>query len=198
MVKNYSQIGQDLFVLELLGENRTFLDFGCGNGRDKPCGNNTFLLEQKGWNGFSFDISDSMILEFQYERNTFSCATDLTIDLRKKMIAMVNQPLIDYLSFDVDEATDSVLDNFPFDLFEFKFITFEHNQYHQGYQGLKDRSIALFQEKGYKLLVENVMFSGWSVEDWYINPKYIDIPKLGSNISSEEALNKLKEYKNET
>ncbi len=198
MVNSYSQIGQDLFVLELLGPNGTFLDFGCGNGKDKPCGNNTLLLEQNGWDGFSFDIDLELINEFKSFRNTRAYAIDLSqVTIGSSFLYSDLPKLIDYWSFDVDEATDAVLDNFPFDDIEFKFISFEHNQYHAGYKGLKERSLELFELKGYQLLVENVMFRGWSVEDWYVNPKYLKIPKLGSNITPEQALQKLKEYKNE-
>jgi SAM-dependent methyltransferase len=194
-MKSYSQIGQDLFTLELFGPNGTFLDFGCGNGIDKPCGNNTFLLEQNGWTGISVDIDAAAIHEFNQNRKTLSFAVDLTTDLPNKLKLMHCPKLFDYWSFDVDEATDSVLDHFPFEDYEFKFISFEHNQYHAGYKGLKERSLELFESKGYKILVENVMFRAWSVEDWYINPKYINIPKLGANITADEALKKLKEYK---
>ena len=56
-MKSYSQVGQDLFVLSLFpkGYEGIFLDFGCQEPKKI---NNTLLLEEHGWLGFSFDIVD--------------------------------------------------------------------------------------------------------------------------------------------
>lgn len=184
-MQSYSQIGQDIFVLKLLGPSGFFLDFGCGDGNSFPCGNNTLLLEQNGWSGLSFDIDQNSINAFDKTRKTKAVCVDLTKNL-KSILQENNCPkVIDYFSFDVDEATDAVLDSFPFGEYTFKFISFEHNLYLPQYRGLKERSQEIFFKHGYKLLIDNVCFNGRPVEDWYY--KFDEREFLGYNIEGKEA-----------
>ena len=55
-MESYSQCGQDLFVINLLNQNKgKFLDLGCYLPKNI---NNTYLLEKIGWEGVSVDIID--------------------------------------------------------------------------------------------------------------------------------------------
>jgi FkbM family methyltransferase len=58
--KTYSQFGQDLFVLEHIFKNKSdgfFVDIG---GNHPTHCSNTFLLEQKGWNGIALEPQASL------------------------------------------------------------------------------------------------------------------------------------------
>jgi hypothetical protein len=195
---SYSQIGQDVFV-DALFENRKgfFLDFGCGGWRDKPNGNNTLYLEERDWDGLSVDMNPTLIKEFTEKRKTKAVCQDLTkIDIKEFLETNQCPKLVDYFSFDVDAATDHVLNHFPFDEFKFKFITFEHNLYDPNYKGLKERALKIFENKGYKLLVENVEWRNLAVEDWFIHSDYSDLPKLGKNILHTDCVKLLEPYIN--
>lgn len=184
-MKTYSQIGQDTFALKLLGKSGFFLDFGCGDGESYPCGNNTLLLEQNGWDGLSFDIDQSSINKFNSNRTTTAICSDLSANLRETLEQSKCPKLIDYFSFDVDEATDAVFDAFPFEEYQCRFVSFEHNLYLPQYRGLKERSQDIFFKHGYKLLVDNVCFNGRPVEDWYF--KFDERQFMGYNIEGIKA-----------
>ncbi len=175
-MNSYSQMSQDKIVAHLFKNKKGFfLDFGSGDGvsTNNPCGNNTLLLEQIGWNGLSIDIDPYLISIFKKYRSTSSECTDLTICDIELLLKKHNCPdLIDYFSFDIDEASNHVIKKFPFKNFQFKFITFEHDLYANGPE-LKDLGFEIFSELGYKRLVNNVNLSPHgAVEDWYINEKY--------------------------
>ena len=194
---SYSQIGQDIFVKQLFNSEGFFLDFGCGNGRNEPCGNNTLYLEENGWDGVSIDINENYVRNFNATRKTKAYAIDLTkVDILEQLIDINCPKVIDYFSFDIDEATDNVLPRLPFDDFKFKFITFEHNLYSPEYKLLKDYSVEIFKKNGYQFIFENVVLKGFgAVEDWYIHPDYFDFPCLGQNVPYEEANNILNKEK---
>lgn len=56
---SHSQFGQDLFVIKTLGEiqNGVFVDIG---GNHPINGSNTYLLEQKGWNGIAIEPQEKL------------------------------------------------------------------------------------------------------------------------------------------
>ena len=78
--ETYSQIGQDIFVNNILNEktNGLFLDVGCCRPEHI---NNTFLFEKNyNWDGISIDIDDYS-KEWQEKRITkFICQDALTVD----------------------------------------------------------------------------------------------------------------------
>jgi len=174
----YSQISQDVFVLNFFKKSPGFfLDLGCGNGWNKPCGNNSLLLEKNGWDGLSVDFNPDHIKEFQANRKTKAvCADLMKTDLKSLMVENGCPQVIDYLSFDIDDATEFVFKNFPLNDFKFKFITFEHNLYMGGKRDvdLKAEAIEKFSAHGYTLMVENVTLEDHGVvEDWFINSNLV-------------------------
>ena len=122
----YSQISQDKFVNLMLGSAKGFfLDFGCGDGisQHNPCGNNTLLLEENGWNGLSIDLDPRLINIFKTYRKTHCKALDLLNCNINDLLVEYNCPsVIDYFSFDIDGASEYVIKKMPFDKFKFKFI----------------------------------------------------------------------------
>lgn len=173
---SYSQISQDVFVFNFFDKKQSgsFLDLGCGDGISLPCGNNTYLLELNGWSGLSVDVDSNLVNIFKTKRKTKVFECDLIKTSLFDVVKQNNCELVfDYLSFDVDDATDNVLSKFPFNELKFNFITFEHNLYHPRYRGLKERSQKLFLSNGYELLIENVSLAGIGpIEDWYVNPQH--------------------------
>lgn len=168
-----SQILQDVFVLNFFDKKSGFfLDLGCGDGISYPCGNNTFLLECFGWDGLSVDFDQSLINSFNKKRITKAVCKDLTKYSIGEILQENNCPkIIDYLSFDVDEATPYALRTLPLNNYKFKFITFEHNLYlnQEKYKNLKQEAFNLLKNE-YEILIENVnLVNHGAVEDWYVH-----------------------------
>ena len=173
--KCYSQVGQDLFVLSMFDKDFKgfFVDIGC---QDPFFINNTYLLEQRGWDGLSFDIVDYS-KEWQERKTPFVC-TDV---LRLKDYWLIHLPqLVDYLSLDISPfagARYKVLKTLLELGVEFKVITVEHDVWreecHDEFERLPQR--ALLTKFGYFLINPDVNAGGNSFEDWWVNPKYISI-----------------------
>lgn len=195
---SYSQISQDVFALNFFGRKAgTFLDLGCGNGFGHPCGNNTLLLEQNGWNGLSIDIDKASVNHFNSNRSTRAIVSDLKQNNLGDIMLREGMPhTIDYLSFDVDEASEVVLAKLPLAKYYFRLITFEHNAYLQNetYRTLKSNAKNLFLSNGYEILIEDVMLERHgAVEDWYIHTNStLDIQKKFLKNINHKAV--LKEY----
>jgi SAM-dependent methyltransferase len=171
---SYSQISQDIFVLNFFEKKAGyFLDLGCGNGFNHPCGNNTLLLEQNGWEGISIDIDQGAVNHFNKNRKTKALRKDLSKESLADILRENNAPkVIDYMSFDVDQASEHVLASLPLDEYVFRFVTFEHNAYlpNEYYINLKQNALNKFLNKGYQLLVNNVVLENHgAVEDWFIH-----------------------------
>lgn len=168
-LNSYSQVGQDLFVLSQFAEwyKGTFMDIGCSLPKAL---NNTFLLENKGWNGWNFDIKDYS-KEWEIRNSKFIQADALQYDFNSLELPKY----IDYLSLDIEgngsrfKALQRVIDAG----IEFGVITIEHDEY-RGYKKTeKEPQRRLLKAKGYKLVKADVKHKECSFEDWYINPKYI-------------------------
>jgi len=178
--KTYSQAGQDLFIMNVLGylSNGYFIDIGCN---DPQIYSNTRLLEDYNWNGIAFD---------QYEINNFSkhrkcnfILGDATQHDYNYIFKSYNVPsLIDYLSIDIDIMSLDVLEKLPLSEYECKTITIEHDWYQYG-DTLRANQRQKLSNLGYLLLCSDVggeKPDGSLVyfEDWWINPKYINPDKL--------------------
>ena len=93
--------------------------------------------------------------------------------------------VIDYVSVDIDPMSMIGLNNFPFDEYEFKVMTFEHDTYRNGPEQ-KELAYALLTEKGYVRLCNNVNVPeaqgvGLYFEDWWVNPKYFSEEFIANN-----------------
>lgn len=168
-VGSLSQVGQDLFALSMFPEDYkgTFLDVGC-NLPDKI--NNTLLLEQKGWDGFSLDIVDYSE-QWKSRKSKFICANALSYSYKEL------PKTIDYLSLDVEgtgirfQALKRLIDLG----FDFKVITIEHDAYRGFDKQERQPQRQLLQQRGYQLVFPDVHHNGCAFEDWWINPKYIKL-----------------------
>lgn len=177
--RNFSQAGQDLFVVSMLDgmRNGVFLDLGC----NQPILiNNTYLLEREfGWNGLSVDIDERHFEMFVF-RKSQTLAADCTKLDWDGVIDRLGTTTIDYLSLDLEPplVTLECLRSIPFDRIRFGVITFEHDAYRAG-EAVREPSRLLLEGKGYVRICSDVKLDGREFEDWYYDPKIIDIKKCG-------------------
>jgi FkbM family methyltransferase len=161
---SHSQAGQDLFALSQFPEDYkgTFLDIGCSYP-DKI--NNTLLLEEKGWTGFSFDIID-FSKEWETRKNPFIQADCIKCDFTIYDIPKT----VDYLSLDIEGvgARFLVLKRLLEMGYEFKVITIEHDSYRGFDEVERNPQRVLLSQKGYTLAQGDVQHNGMKFEDWWI------------------------------
>ena len=176
-----SQAGQDVFVRYVVGRKGTFLDLGSFR---PTYHNNTRILDLEDWRGLSIDYQN-FEEEFKQKRNTpFLHADVTTIDWNK---TLENYPFlketIDYISFDVDDATRIAFDRFPFDQIKFACMTIEHDQYRVG-TDLRDHLREKLSALGYVLICADVVMPDTATEkygafeDWWVNPELIDMDRV--------------------
>ena len=197
MNKNYSQAGQDLFVISLFNDEYqgSFVDIGCGFPTNI---NNSKLLEEKGWKGVCLDHS-KMFLDMWDRTTPFILDNALTCDYDKIITSNNLDKTIDYLSIDIDgdgrsfTALKRIIDAG----YEFKVITIEHDVQFGFDESERKPQRKLLTALGYILVCGNVSVCCNSpFEDWWINPKYITEDKYNFYKSNDksftEILNKKK------
>lgn len=168
MFNSNSQAGQDEFVYRILKKtNGIFFDIGSQH----PISiNNTYALESIGWSGYLFDI-DSKLTDItrKYRKSKFTVA-DLTsynwdLFLRENELQGKH---IDYMSFDIDEASLPSLRRFPFNDISFTLCTLEHDKYRFG-QAVADEMRDIMTSNGYSIVCKDVKNDNLPYEDWYIH-----------------------------
>lgn len=180
-----AQILQDKFVNEYLNkDNGCFLDIGAGTGGIRGCStgfySNTFFFESRGWTGLAIDYDKEYIDSVKDRRKCVCVCADLMSVNINSILEENNYPeLSDYLSFDVDDATEKVLSELDLSRYKFRTITFEHNIYQsksdrfpKKSREMAERLYSFSREKftsfGYRLIKPDVSLDGYgSVEDWY-------------------------------
>lgn len=176
MQKYYSKEFQDILVSTLIPTPGFFLDIGMG---DPISGNNTYLLEQNGWSGFLFDQNKDDINRANSIRRNEAIQCDASNFDWLNFLKSKNTPkIIDYISMDVDAANISVINNFPFDHYEVKIITFEHDRYNNGDVRKDAYNNRMKKFPDYIFLLENAKITGLEWEDWIINKKHFDLARL--------------------
>jgi hypothetical protein len=173
IVRNYSQMYQDMFVLTMLNgkENGTYLEIGCC---DAYFNNNTYLLESKfGWSGISIDIDPKLTTEFATKRGGWVMTGDATtIDYR----SLITKDY-DYLQLDIEPAinTFKALQKLPLDVRKFAVITFEHDVYIDEDKTIMTKSREYLESFGYVMVVNNISEDKYSpTEDWWVHPDLVD------------------------
>lgn len=163
----YSLSKQDEFVLSLIPKGY-YLEIGANHPINI---NNTYLLEQNGWDGLSIDIDRSWLQPWQdVRKNTLIIADAIEIPYTK-------DKRIDYLSIDIEPA----INTFRCLKHIFKFnptisiITFEHDWYYD--QSTKMDSRKYLTDMGFELVHADVECHLGAYEDWWVNPKTVSVPK---------------------
>lgn len=197
MEKHYSENYQDLFVLNILNNkaNGVFVDIGSNH---PVYHNNTFLLEEYGWNGISIELDSSYNSEYSKRKCTFINSNALEIDYLKLFKNLNINKSIDYLSLDIDESSTQILNLLPFNEFIFKIITIEHDGYRHG-EKYREKQRKYLSEQGYKLLFGNVFAENFNgilteelllkngklpYEDWWVYPSCFDNDILSLSIQN--------------
>jgi hypothetical protein len=167
----YSQAGQDAWVMQLHPQPGSYLEIGASH---PTLINNTYLLEQNGWQGVSFDIdSQNQQLWTQQRKNPLIITDALKFD----WAAFCDLPFVtDYLQIDIDPPAQSfeVLQRIIETGAEFKLITFEHDAYTDG-GAIRAASRDYLTKHGYTLHTADVSTQGMVFEDWWVNKKYIKL-----------------------
>lgn len=185
--KNYSQAGQDLFVLSALNGKKEgfYLEIGSG-----PCveSSNTYLLETEfDWKGVSLDLNTTYYNQHKQNRKHY---IELVDGARINYLLLLARgkfkgKIIDYVSLDLDgQSSLDALYNLPWDTHKISTLTFEHDSYRFG-PIFKERSREFLFSRGMVLLVSNVMAEdGMDFEDWWIDPTTIDPEIISKMISN--------------
>lgn len=186
-ISSKSQAGQDLFVHRILKNkhNGTCLDIGC-NSHNISSNISEFL--KIGWKSINLDIE---YFDWSNVRNSNFIQCDITTLKWDNMIQKhtILQNTLDYISFDVDDATFLAVNNFPFDKIRSKIITIEHDSYRVG-DNLKIILRDILTNAGYLLLCSDVivyfMGKNCEFEDWWVDPNEIDIDMINTFKSNKE------------
>lgn len=190
----YAKEGQDLAAMALLGKNGYFLDIGMGVCDD---GNNSLRLEEAGWNGLMFDLSSENVSIANQKRRNKAIQCDVTTFSFEDCLLENSAPfLIDYISMDTDAANTELVTRFPFDKYEFCFLTFEHDFYNTGWERKRACEKALAKYPKYVRIVDNCLVNGLAWEDWWINTDYVSSSFRFSNASWQQVIQKLQRESN--
>jgi hypothetical protein len=207
-----SQAHQDLFVLGINQyiNNGVWVDIGCGSPREHS---NTLLLEQFGWTGVNLDIKNYQNIWEKHRKTEFIHCDATKINYKELFYNTFKSNIINYLSLDIDTASNLVLEQLPFQEFTFNVITIEHDLYagnspyrQKGYlkqqlqndtpEYIKSQQHKILTKHNYVCIAENVCINQKHVlcpfEDWWVSKNIFDqINKKFFNEYSDTILNKL-------
>jgi FkbM family methyltransferase len=90
----------------------------------------------------------------------------------EQVLDAYNAPrIIDYLSLDVEGQEYNILSTFPFDKYQFRCLTVEHNAPHVGSEN-QQKIRDLLEGAGYRFVQGNDDINGWShgpINDFYVH-----------------------------
>ena len=172
----YSEAGQDIFALNLIGKNGTYLEVG---GFKPKLDSNTYILEtQNNWRGITIEFKkelQSLWSSCKERKNRIYFEDALKFDY-KTALEENNLPLhLNYLSCDIDprDKTFDALKKILKEGLSFDFISFEHDDYTSDVSYHKLVSEYLIP-KGYKIAVNNIYPKNKKnkiFETWFVNSK---------------------------
>jgi FkbM family methyltransferase len=190
-MNSFNQCGQEVWVRSMLSNKRNgfFLDIGAYDGVESS---NTYYLEKElGWSGICIESNPNYFPKLQSTRssicvnkavmnykglasfngiNTYAHengANSVECDFLHNILIENNSPkIIDYASFDIEGHEFSVLESFPFQIWNINLMTIEHNLYLVG-DGPKNKIFNLLSSLGYARVVDNVCCPQGPYEDWY-------------------------------
>lgn len=172
----YSEAGQDIFALNLIGKNGTYLEVG---GFKPKLDSNTYILEtQNNWRGITIEFKkelQSLWSSCKERKNRIYFEDALKFDY-KTALEENNLPLhLNYLSCDIDprDKTFEALKKTLKEGLSFDFISFEHDDYTSDVSYHKLVSEYLIP-KGYKIAVNNIYPKNKKnkiFETWFVNSK---------------------------
>lgn len=175
--KNFSQTYQDIFVLTVLDGKKqgTYLEIGSSYPFHN---NNTALLEQFEWKGVGIEFKQEIVDQYKKERkNKILCKDALKINYNKLLDENYQDSIIDYLQLDIEPSknTFEALLSIPFEKYQFRVITYEHDHYVDMTGNYREKSRRYLSALGYTLLFNDISPNQNSpFEDWWIKKELID------------------------
>ena len=170
-----------------------FLDIGSGPPQKT---NNTYMLERIGWSGIMMDQKIEMIEEAKLCRKATAFCMDCAQG-RNEWLHFLrdnNVPsVIDYMSVDIDQWNIQFIQNFPFDLYEFKVMTYETDCY-KGDMAIKNAALNILGNyPQYRMLLDDARLLDNRIwEDWWVNEKYVKCKRIYTKGAQwKEFINKL-------
>lgn len=191
---DYSQSGQDEWVLSIIKGKGFFVDIGAYDGRQYS---NTLRLEESGWNGLCIEANPANFAQLVKNRKCDMVNVAVSTHYGKLRMSddgsssqkssngimsikcdeigsiLIDNKVpryIDYISSDIERMDADMWETFPFIRYSFGLATVEHCLY-EGSDDFKKRIMKVILENGYVLAKENIEHEGNKYEDWYINPK---------------------------
>lgn len=195
-MNKYSQVGQDDWVLSVIGNKGYFVDWGAYDGVHYS---NTLKLEEAGWDGLCIEANPKNFellkqnrkckllnqaiatyrgdLRMSDDESSSQKSTTGNIwvkcDLIKNIFRFNKVPkYIDYISSDIERMDAEIWHNFPFSEYSFGVATIEHCLY-EGSDSFKKIIMEVMLKNGYIVAKENVEHEGNKFEDLYINQKLV-------------------------
>lgn len=178
---SFSQAGQDRLVFELIVKPENLLD-----GRYVDIGachpaviSNTYALDRRGWDGIMADNDPGAVDLLLAQRSGLVIPGDATkIDWGEVMEKRWGNALVDYVSIDIDQATEAALLNFVItrtscrNNLGVRVMTVETDVYRLG-TGPRDRMREILMEQhGMDLVCADVCAATGEVfEDWWCHPE---------------------------
>lgn len=110
-------------------------------------------------------------------KNLVLHADALTLNYRKLLKKYFQSNVIDYLQLDIEPSknTFEALLSIPFDEYEFRVITYEHDDYVDMSGVYREKSRNYLKAMGYKLLVNDIAPNeGSNFEDWWIKEDLVN------------------------
>ena len=166
----YSQSYQDIFALQIC-KNKTYIEIGANRPIKR---NNTFLLEKKGFKGFSIEYSKKWQTSWKNSKRSnkiyFADAMKFNYEQVIQTLKMKNS--FGYLSCDIEPntATFQALKHVIDSGIDFECITFEHDLY-TSKKDIRYKVDKYLIDKGYKIAVTDVYLQpdkNKLYETWYI------------------------------
>lgn len=182
IIKNYSQVLQDIATLTLLNgkRNGTYLEIGAA----KPFhGNNTALLEEYGWTGIGIELNEAYANDYKNcRKNKVLCEDALKVDYNE-ILQQISPDcnIIDYLQLDIEPSKNTfmALTLLPLEKYRFRFITYEHDHAIDVDRCYRERSRKYLNMFGYELLINDIGPNiNYPFEDWYYHPDLVDSERV--------------------
>jgi hypothetical protein len=165
-MKSNSQSGQDIYAWEKSGRKNDgfYIEIGAYDPFNLS---NSFMLEEIGWRGISFEMNDIQDKWSANRKNTLIICDAVKFDFLQCFIKYDVPKEIDYLSLDIDAASLDCLKTLPLDKYLFKSITIEHDEYIRG-KKIKEEMRDILEQYGYILDRPDVSHNGCVYEDWWV------------------------------
>jgi len=166
----YSQSFQDIFALQIC-KNKTYIEIGANRPVKR---NNTYLLEQNGFVGFSIEYSKKWQTAWNNStrNNKIYFADAIKFDYKQAIEQLNMSTKVGYLSCDIEPADNTflALQKVIGAGVEFECITFEHDLY-SSKKDIRNAVDKYLIDKGYKIAVNDVYLPPDKTklfETWYV------------------------------